>query len=239
MPALPVSGKRRKVKFLSDDLVTRGSFFRTLVGIPGAASFCVGARRPCWVGVNASSVSDICSMVNVLPPYGGDDRWVVQPFFWIPRGRIGQLERQCRVPFSLWVERGFIEVASGDVVNLGLIVERIKSSSREFDLREVAYDRWSFRHQALDLMKARISCVEVPQTYLQLSAATKFLIDAYQNGVVADGGSPVMNWMAGCCELREDSNGNCRFVIPDRRKAGYRIDGFTAVVNAVSRILSV
>lgn len=223
------------------------SFFRTLAGgaalplLPGASK---SAGPPLagryWIGVEASWTTDIVSVVSVFPPSDQAGKWIVQPLFWVPSQRLAEIERLTGGGLlSQWVDRGLITATEGARVHLSVVVDRIKAIAGAWPVAEVAYDRWAFRTQAIALEKAGIPCVEVPQTFLGLSAATKFLCDVYPAGRIYHGNNPVMDWMLFNCEIRTDKFGNCCFVRPDRVKSGKRVDGMLALANALSRALQV
>jgi phage terminase large subunit-like protein len=97
--------------------------------------------QPCWAGVDASWTTDLTAVVFGFPPFGKVDQWTFLPFVWMPRERVPELERICRVPFSDWIRRGFIEATPGNAIDLRAIKERLRWGKEMFELREVAYDR--------------------------------------------------------------------------------------------------
>lgn len=193
--------------------------------------------QPCWTGVDASWTTDLTAQVNVFPPFGNCKAWTLMPFFWMPEERVDQLERTCRVPFSTWIAQGFITATAGGAIDLRSVVERIKWSVERFAVAEVPFDRMNFRVQAMELVDEGIQCVEVPQTFLGLSAATKFLLSSYPEGHIRHGNNPVLNWMASCLQLQPDKKDNCQPAKPERMKSSKRIDGIQATVTALSRAL--
>ena len=191
--------------------------------------------KMCWAGVDASWTTDLTAVVFVFPPEEEAGVWSLLPFFWMPKAKVPDLERICRVPFASWADSQFIEATAGNVIDMRAIKERLMWGDRLFDLREVDYDRWNFQPQAVDLTEQGLMMVEVPQTFAHLSEATKLLLRCILNGQLRHGNHPVLNWMAACLQLQYDRKDNCQPHKPERLRASKRIDGIAATVNALSR----
>ena len=216
------------------------------------------AGQTCWIGVDASWTTDLTAIVAIFPPFsyalpkeegeeGSEEEqearieeWTFLPFFWIPQERVEAIGRKCRVNVELpsWIEKGFVTATPGGAIDLRSVVERIKWCSEKFNLVEVPYDRMNFRVQAMDLQESEgINCTEVPQTFLGLSAATKFLLALYGEKQVRHGNHPVLNWMASCLQLQYDHKDNCQPAKPERMKSAKRIDGMQALVTGLSQAM--
>ncbi len=194
-------------------------------------------EKPCWAGVDASWSIDLTAVVFVFPPFEEQDIWTLLPFFWMPRERINQLERTCRVPYSTWIAQKFIAATPGSVIDQRPVIERIRWARELFELREVPYDRFNFRTEAMNLIDEGIQAVEVQQSFLHLSHPTKFLLGAYLDQKIRHGNNPVLNWMASCLQLQYDHKDNCQPTKPERGKSAKRIDGIAATVTALTRAL--
>jgi phage terminase large subunit-like protein len=153
----------------------------------------------------------------------------------LPDGQIPKLERVCRVPLSAWVRQKFVETTLGEIIDQRAVMDRIRWGRQMFDLQEVPYDRCNFRSEAMNLVDDGIQAVEVNQTFLSLSYATKFLLGAYLAQNLRHGNHPVLNWMASCLQLQYDHKDNCQPSKPERMRSSKRIDGIQATVTALVR----
>jgi phage terminase large subunit-like protein len=192
--------------------------------------------KPCCAGVDASWTTDLTAVVFVFPPTDGDI-WTLLPFFWMPKERVPQLERICRVPYADWIRRGFIEATPGNAIDLRAVKQRIHWGREMFELREMPFDRYNFRTQAMELQEEGMQAVEIQQSFLHLSHPTKFLLSACADGKLRHGNNPVLNWMASCLQLQYDKKDNCQPSKPERMKSAKRIDGISATVTALNRAL--
>jgi phage terminase large subunit-like protein len=193
-------------------------------------------HKPCCAGVDASWTTDLTAVVFVFPPTDGDI-WTLLPFFWMPKERVPLLERICRVPYADWIRRGFIEATPGNAIDLRAVKRRIHWGREVFDLREMPFDRYNFRTQAMELQDEGVPAVEIQQSFLHLSHPTKFLLSAYADGKLRHGNNPVLTWMASCLQLQYDHKDNCQPSKPERMKSAKRIDGISATVTALNRAL--
>jgi phage terminase large subunit-like protein len=196
------------------------------------------AGQACWAGVDASWTTDLTSVSTVFPPFEGCEQWTLVPFFWMPAERVEHLERVCRVPFSLWIEQGFIEATPGNGIDMRSVKDRIRWLRDRFALREVPFDRTNFRTEAMNLKdEDGIETAEISQVFLELGYPTKFLLGAYLDRNIRHGNNPVLNWMAACLQLQYDKKDNCQPAKPERMRSAKRIDGIQATVTALNRAL--
>jgi phage terminase large subunit-like protein len=191
--------------------------------------------KSCWAGVDASWTTDLTAVVFVFPPFDGGEIWTLLPFFFMPTERIPELERVCRVPYSTWTRQGFIEATAGNGIDMRAVKRRIHWGRELFELREMPFDRFNFRTQAMELLDEGVQAVEITQSFLHLSHPTKFLLSAYVDQKIRHGNNPVLNWMASCLQLQYDHKDNCQPTKPERGKSAKRIDGIAATVTALAR----
>ena len=78
--------------------------------------------------------------------------------------------------------------------------------------------------------------VEIRQGFQSLSAATKELEKLVRGGELVHGGNPVLRWNASNVSVRTDPSGSIK---PDKERSMERIDGISALVNAIARAIRV
>jgi phage terminase large subunit-like protein len=189
-------------------------------------------ERPCVLGVDASWSNDLTALSAVFPPAEALDPWRIMLWFFMPEGKIRELETKGQVPYSQWVAKGFIKAAPGNANDYRDLKAQAHWCREMFDVREVAYDRWNFRPTALELQDEGFECVEVGQNFGNLSAPTKELLVSYESGRLHHGNNPVMNFCARSLSLQGDRKDNVQPDKPQRMKTKKRIDGVSATVTA-------
>jgi phage terminase large subunit-like protein len=79
-------------------------------------------------------------------------------------------------------------------------------------------------------------CIEVRQGYMSLSEPSKKILTSVANCKLHHGGHPVLRWNASCLATVEH-NDNLMFAKPEREKSTSRIDGISALTNAMARAM--
>jgi len=202
-------------------------------------------EQSCFAGVDASWSTDLTSLVFLFPPFEktelgpGCSQWTILPYFWVPQNKVAWLERVTNQPIGSWVQMGFINASPGNVIDQREVMNKIRWAQRMFNLVEVAYDRMNFRSEALNLTDDGFTCAEIPQTFLGLSAATKFILEKYQDHHFRHGNNPVYNWHTSCLQVQYDHKDNVQPSKPERLKSKMRIDGMQATITAAARAMVV
>ncbi len=193
--------------------------------------------RACFGGLDLASTRDLTSYSLVFPPHGDDPEWHVLVWFWCPQDKIDHGEHDDAAPYKAWQEAGWIKATPGNVTDYGPVRECILQSMKEYDVREIGFDKWNALQLANELLEADVPLVEVPQNTGGMHPGSKLLEQLVYGLLLQHNGNPVLRWCAMNVALLFDSNGNFR---PDKKKsnANGRIDGIVATVMALSRAVT-
>lgn len=189
--------------------------------------------RACWGGLDLASTMDLAAFVLV---FWNEKRLVVRCRFWIPEDTIRQRARRDRVPYDVWAAQGFVEATQGNVVDYGVIRQRILEDFDRYDIREIAFDRWNATHIVQELQEDGLNLVPFGQGFKSMSGPTKELERHVVGMTLAHGGHPVLRWNASNVAARQDPAGNIK---PDRARSFEKIDGIVALVMALGRAMLV
>ncbi|MGQ4533384.1 terminase large subunit [Dermabacteraceae bacterium P13138] len=190
--------------------------------------------RVCYGGLDLSSTTDITAFVQVFPPEEAGEPYFVVPHFWIPEDNIDRRVLRDRVPYGLWARQGFLNLTEGNVVHYAAIEQHIERISEEFDLREVAFDRWGAVQMTQNLDAMGLTVVPFGQGFKDMSPPTKELMKLVLEGKLAHDGHPVLRWMMDNIFIRTDPAGNIK---PDKEKSTEKIDGVVATVMGLDRAI--
>ena len=191
-------------------------------------------QRTCWAGVDLSMTTDLTSVVFLF--LGDDDSYDVLPFFWVPEARVRKLELKLGVPLAQWIRDGYLEATPGEVIDYRFVQERLEWGSQMFDLQEICWDPWNSRQVSVAMVDSGFKCFEVRQGYQSLSEPSKKILAAVARGKLHHGAHPVLRWNASCLAT-VGRNDNLMFTKPEREKSTSRIDGFSALANAMARAM--
>ena len=190
--------------------------------------------RECYGGLDLSSSIDITAFVLVFPPIPEDDKYYVLPFFWIPEENMKQRVRRDRVPYDIWAREGHLKTTEGNVIHYGFIEKFIEDLWKDYNIKEIAFDRWGAVQMTQNLEGAGFTVVPFGQGYRDMSPPTKELMKLVLEKRIAHGGHPVLSWMMDNIHIRTDPAGNIK---PDKEKSTEKIDGAVAMIMALDRAI--
>ncbi|MFN8493830.1 MAG: terminase TerL endonuclease subunit [Caldilineaceae bacterium] len=190
--------------------------------------------RRCYGGLDLSSTTDITAFVLVFPPETEEERYIALCRFWIPEDAMHERSKRDRVHYDTWVRQGYMVATPGNVVDYAFIRAGIEADAGQFDLQEIAYDRWGATKLVQDLMDAGLTMVEFGQGFASMSAPMKELEKLILSGKLAHGDNPVLTWMADNLVARVDPAGNIK---PDKARSIEKIDGVVALIEGLDRAI--
>jgi len=179
--------------------------------------------RPCYVGMDLSSTTDLTALVAVFP--AGDGCEVLCQVF-VPEDRVKDRRRPDRVPYEQWAT-----VIPGPTVDYEVIRAALLAWTREFDVQLVAYDPWNATDLVSRLEKQDgLQCVAVRQGFGALSAPTKSLEKAVLSRALRHDGDPMLRWCISNVAVESDPAGNLK---PSKTVSSERIDAVVALIMAI------
>ena len=192
--------------------------------------------RTCYGGLDLSSTNDITAFILVFPPdVEGDDYQVLCRFF-VPEDSMMERARKDRVPYDVWTRKGLLTATPGEIVDYAWILHQIDEDMQNYDILEIAFDRWGATKIQTALMElgGEDFVVQFGQGFASMSPPTKDLERLIAEHQIAHGGHPILTWMAHNLVVRMDPAGNIK---PDKEKSTERIDGMVALIMALDRAL--
>jgi phage terminase large subunit-like protein len=190
--------------------------------------------RKCWAGLDLSSSIDISSLVLVFPPVEEGEPYKALSRFWIPEDNMRERSRRDRVPYDVFHREGLITTTPGNVIDYAWIIDQIQRDAKEYDLQEIAFDRWGATLIYQQLSDLGINVVEFGQGFASMSPPSKELEKLILSGKISHGGNKVLTWMADNVVVKEDPAGNIK---PAKDRSSEKIDGIVALIMALDRAL--
>ncbi|CDG04243.1 terminase large subunit [Lactococcus lactis] len=190
--------------------------------------------RVCYGGLDLSSTTDLTSFVLVFPPEDEDDKFVIQPYYWVPEDTLDLRVKRDHVNYDLWAKQGYIQTTEGNVVHYGFIEKFIEELGEKYNIREIAFDRWGAVQMVQNLEGMGFTVVPFGQGFKDMSPATKELMKLTLEQKLAHGGHPVLRWNMDNIFVRTDPAGNIK---ADKEKSTEKIDGAIATIMALDRAI--
>lgn len=190
------------------------------------------AGRTCYGGLDLASTTDIAAFVLAFPSAGdGEPTWLL-PTFWIPGDNLQERVRRDRVSYDAWVRDGLVVATPGNVIDYGRIRQHIVDMAQQYDIREIAYDRWGATQLSQQLTEDGLTMVQMGQGFASMAAPTKELLRLVLSRQLGHGGNPVLRWMADNVTVETDAAGNVK---PSKAKSRQKIDGIVAAIMGLDR----
>lgn len=192
--------------------------------------------RPCWVGVDLSSVEDLTAVVAVFPNGDGDSRsYDVLATFFLPEAGLARKAERDRADYLRWRDAGALKVTEGNVVDHAAVVAEVVDLGKHYAVQEVAIDRWNSTAVNTALQAEGVTVAQFGQGFASMAAPVKELKRAILSRQFRHGGNPVLRLCFGNVVATKDDAENEKFT-KDRSRG--RIDGAVGAAMAVGRVLA-
>jgi len=195
----------------------------------------ISGAREVFAGLDLSETADLTAFVMVGKL--DDDRWHVEPVFWLPEEGIAQKSVTDRVPYDMWAREGKMIACPGRTVSYEYVANFLADAVVRYKIKKIGFDRWNMRHLRPWLEKAGMSeslvkdkFAEFGQGWMSMSPAMRELEQALLQDKIRHGDHPVLQWCVANTIVVKDDAGNRK---PSKRKSVGRIDGTVALIMAM------
>jgi phage terminase large subunit-like protein len=183
------------------------------------------------IGLDLGDNSDLTAAVE-LREYKG--KIYVRANFWCPEETVSLRISEGRVPYRDWVDRNLITSTDGASTDFAIIEEHLVARCETGQIKEVSYDPYQALNLISTLTGKRIPCAKVPQQVPHIAPAMGELERRVLNKTIVHDGNPVLAWMIANIEPTIDNKGN---YMPKKGKKSKKIDGASALLTALSRVM--
>lgn len=190
--------------------------------------------QECLIGIDLGSVSDITAVVLLFPQDDDVVRYRILPYFFVPKESVPRRTRDDRVEYQYWADNGWLITTEGEICDYDAIESFITDHlNTKFKIKHISLDRWNALHLSTRLEKNfPVSFFE--QTLKSVAPPMRELEQMLIGKQILHNDHLVMNWMIKNVAVIVDSNKNKK---PDKEKSKEKIDGLTALVNALGRAI--
>jgi phage terminase large subunit-like protein len=194
--------------------------------------------RRCWIGLDLAFKRDLTAMAMVFEL--DDASKVAFVRFWAPADGIVEREDRDGVHYRLWRDQGYLVTTPGPVVDYSFVASELAELNENVEIVGVACDAYKRPELAAeldDIGAGAITLVDHPQGYRK-GAGTELWMprsviateEAIVKGSLRIQRNPILTWNAASVVMVRDAEGNPK---PDKRKSTGRIDGVTALIQAL------
>ncbi|WP_339194597.1 terminase TerL endonuclease subunit [Paenibacillus sp. FSL P4-0176] len=187
-----------------------------------------------YVGVDMSMKTDLSSAVFEfqLP----DGRFLVRQRSFIPGDTLERKKKTDKVPYDLWIKKGWLEVIPGPVVDQTYIENWIVKASEEWAcaIKEICYDPYQATQFAIQMSDRGYEIVEIRQGIQTLSEPIKGFRELVLQKKIVHEKDQLLTWAMSNAVLKVDQKEN---VLLDKAKSTNRIDPVAATIDAHVRAI--
>jgi phage terminase large subunit-like protein len=190
-------------------------------------------KRKAWGGLDLSVTTDLTAWVLVIPM--DDGTFGVKAQFFLPAEGIDERELKDRAPYREWAEKGFLTLCPGAVIGYEWVLEQIAQDAADYDIQEIAYDRYKMKVLKKAAEDAGIelpTMVEHGQGFVSMASSITELENVVLKKELRHAGHPVLQNNIANAVIVKDPAGNRKF---DKSKRTQRIDGAVALAMAVGQ----
>ncbi|MGQ4486884.1 terminase large subunit [Streptomyces sp. SAS_281] len=195
--------------------------------------------REAYGGLDLASVSDLNALAWLFPS-DEDGSLDLLLRFWTPEDNLPALDKRTADAASRWVREGWLRTTPGNVTDYHAIGAQVRKDLDSYDVKSLGFDRWGSTSLTNDLEGERAPMVGVGQGFKTMSPALKavkrlLLLGAKGKPMLRHDGNPVMTWMVDNLAVQMDAAGNVK---PDKANSADKIDGISALCDAMSEVLA-
>jgi phage terminase large subunit-like protein len=184
-------------------------------------------------GLDLADTKDLAAFVELIG--SAETGYVTIPHFWVPADRAVERSRRDRVPYLEWAAAGLVTLTPGSSVDYDQVEADIIAIHQRRPIRRLYSDRWNATQTAQHLIEAGIPVVMYGQWFASMNAPMKELERLILRRLMLHGGHPVLSWCADNVVADQDSAGNVK---PSKGKSREKIDGITALLNALASAMT-
>jgi phage terminase large subunit-like protein len=189
------------------------------------------AGRPCWIGLDLASKTDIAALVVLLQHPDIDGGFAVFGRYFLPEETaLASGNSQ----YEGWMRSGRLTATPGNVIDFGWVEAELLGLASRFAVEAVAFDPFQATQLSTRMLAEGLPMIEVRPTVLNFSEPMKILEALVLQGKLRHDGDPVLAWMASNVVAHLDAKDN---IYPRKERPEQKIDGIVALIMALARAL--
>jgi phage terminase large subunit-like protein len=188
--------------------------------------------QPCYAGLDLSSINDFTAYTLC---FKREDLFYLFHKFYIPSEQIMEKYRVENINIKDWMDKGIIIATPGSAIDYEYIKKDIIADSEQFNIIELAYDRWN-SNKLIDNLEEIIPktvLIQYDQSLKQMGVPSKEFEKLILEDKIIDP-NPIMKWMIGNAVIKPDINNNYK-PIKEYKSSTKRIDGVITSIMSINR----
>lgn len=184
----------------------------------------------CYIGLDLSKTTDLTCVSLNFPSHNEEGKALlkVKQMYFIPTENLDFREKEDNVPYTELVEKGFVTLCDGKMIDQDQVLEYITDCMNLYDVRQINYDPAMSQKLIEKCENLGLECIRVDQYPNVMNA----MIDdserlIYERSLITD--NPLFIYCALNMVVVTNING---MKAPSKRQSKKKIDGFVAFLVA-------
>ena len=200
-------------------------------------TFDVSILKPRY-GVGGADLSDTTDLTaaKVIFMVPGDPHKYQLSMYWIPEDLVEKHVTEDKVPYDIWIEKGYVRTCPGNKNHPKYVTEWFKEVREKYDiyLPWFGYDAWSAAYWVEEMQQefGKTSMIPVRQGKQTLSGPMKNMKADLQKKMLNYNNNPVDRWCLYNTAIDVDKNDNIQPIKTSNPRR--RIDGTAASLDALT-----
>lgn len=184
-------------------------------------------------GADLSSTTDLTCATLLLMKSNSDKKYVLQHYF-LPEDIIEIREKEDKIPYTKWRDRGLLTACEGTKVNFADVTNWFEKMMNLYSITPVwiGYDPWNSKYWIDEMAEKGFNMEEVRQGYKTLSQPMKEMEADLKAKLIVYDNNPILKWCLTNTATKRDENDNIRPIKGQNQRA--RIDGMVSLLIAYS-----
>lgn len=184
----------------------------------------------CYIGLDLSKTTDLTCVNLNFPSYDEEGKGIlkVKQMYFIPSADIEHREKEDNVPYRDLVDRGFVQLCDGKMIDQDQVLQYITECLEMYDVQQINYDPAMSQKLIEKCENLGIDCFAVNQYPTVMNAMIDDLeILLYEGRIIAD--NPLFVYCLLNMVVVKNFNG---LKAPSKRSSKKKIDGAVAYLVA-------
>lgn len=180
-------------------------------------------------GCDLSSTTDLTCATLM---WKREEKLYVRQMYFITEEVAEQKEREDKVPYALWKEKGYVRFTEGSKVSYSDVTKWFVEMREKYGIYPlwIGYDSWGSNYWINDMESNAFVMEKVIQGAKTMSIPMKILASEFKSKNVNYDNNPILKWCLTNTTLKVDDNDNIR---PIKGKSSkMRIDGAVSLIDA-------
>lgn len=184
-------------------------------------------------GLDLSNTTDLTCATVIFRVPNNEILYVTQ-MYWLPADLLDKRVKEDKIPYDLWMDRGYLRVSQGNKINYKDVVDWFIEVQNELDIYifKIGYDSWNSQY-VVDEMQSKFGkqstepVIQGPKTF---SSPMKTFASDLEAKKINYNNSPILKWNLSNAAISVDRNDNISLI--KTSKATRRIDGVASLLDA-------